>query len=458
MGLKLIIIGNGPAGISAAGAARVADRSTEITVIDTKEYDTYHPCAMPFVIGGYLPSVDSIIENLNYEMMKINLIKGTIVEDVNIKEKKVHAKDKVGNQINFEYDRLIICTGSYVFVPPIPGKELGNVFRLKFAEDSDAIKKAALEKHVKNVVVVGGSAIGIEVASELAHLGKKVTIVEMQPQLMPFKISQNFANTVQEKLEETGISIKTNMLVKEIIGSKSVEKIKYGNNDTEEIIDAELVILATGVRANTQLAQKIGLTLADKTKAIEVNENMETSITDIYAAGDCVSVNNIITKQKNLAQFAGPAVRQGRVAGINATGGSAKYPGNVNSAIVSSRTFYVGLAGINEEQASEFGFEPITSKLSSHIRPHYMPTSKEITLKLIVNVEDGKILGLEAIGEEKVEENINYVVLAIQGGLTVYDLMDIDFCYAPAVSETIYPLVKVADAIIRKLERKKAKK
>ena len=129
-----------------------------------------------------------------------------------------------------------------------------------------------------------------------------------------------------------------------------------------------------------------------------------------------------------------------------------------NSFIVSSRTFYVGLVGINEEQAKELGMEVITQKLSAPIRPHYMPTTKNITLKLIVRIGDGKILGLEAIGEEKVDVNVNYVTIAIQADLTVYDLMNIDFCYAPAVSETIYPLVKVADAIIRKLERKKARK
>ncbi|NHJ31632.1 MAG: hypothetical protein FK732_02100, partial [Asgard group archaeon] len=156
MSQKIVIVGNGPAGLSAAGAARIKDRTAEITVIDTKEYDTYHPCAMPFVIGGYLPSVDSIIENLSYEMSKIKLHKGSIVEKVDTKQRKAFAKNKAGEEIIFEYDKLIICTGSSVFIPPIPGRELGNVFSLKFAEDADAIKKAADAKDVKNAVVVGG--------------------------------------------------------------------------------------------------------------------------------------------------------------------------------------------------------------------------------------------------------------------------------------------------------------
>ena len=458
MSQKILIIGNGPAGMSAAGAARLADRTSEITIVDTKDYDTYHPCAMPFVIGGYLPSIDTIIENLNYERSKINLIKSSIVTDVNLKEKKAVIKNNEGEEQSLNYDKLIICTGSKVFIPPIPGKDLKNVFSLKFAEDAEAIRKAANAKGVTDIVVVGGSAIGIEVASEVAHLGKKVTIVEMQPQLMPFKISSGFAKLVKERLEETGIEVQTNMLVKEIIGNDSVNKIKYGNDDAEKTIDAQVVVLATGVRANADLGKAIGLKIHDKFRAIEVNEKMETEFDGVYAAGDCVTVNNIITQNQNLAQLAGPAVRQARVAGINAAGGEATYPGNVNAFIVSSRTFIVGLAGINEDQAEEIGIEPITAKLSAHIRPHYMPDSKEITLKLIANLEDGKILGLEAIGEEKVDENVNYMAIAIQAGLTVYDIMDIDFCYAPAVSETIYPIVKVADAVIRKMERKKAKK
>ena len=206
------------------------------------------------------------------------------------------------------------------------------------------------------------------------------------------------------------------------------------------------------------MAKAIGLKIDEKYHAIEVNEKMETNIEGIFAAGDCIVTNNYGTQTKTLAQLAGPATRQGRVAGINAAGGVAVYPGSVNSFIVSSRTFYVGLVGINEEQAKEMGTKVITQKLTAPIRPHYMPTTKDITLKLIASAEDGKILGLEAIGEEKVDVNVNYVTIAIQAGLTVYDLMNIDFCYAPAVSETIYPLVKVADAIITKLERNKARK
>lgn len=458
MAQKIVIIGNGPAGISAAGAARVMDRSAEITIVDTKSYDTFHPCAMPFVIGGYLPSVESIIEKLNYEMSKITLLKDSYVEDVNINEKKVKIKNISNNTIQeLSFDKLILCTGSSVFIPPIPGKDLQNVFSLKFAEDADAIKKAAEKGEVKNVVVVGGSAIGIEVASELTHLGKKVTIIEMLPQLLPYKISSAFATTVKEKLEETGIEVKTGMIVREIIGQGKVSKIKFWNNEQENELNADLVILSTGVRANIDLAQKMNLKIREKCKAIEVNEQMETSIKGVFAAGDCVAVKNLITNNTGLVQLAGPAVRQGRIAGINATGGNARYQGTFNSFLVSSRTFFIGVVGINEDCANEMGYDPITMKLSAPIRPHYMPNSKEITLKLIVDSKDGKILGLEAIGEEEVHVNVNYIVIAMQAGLTVYDLMDTDFCYAPAVSETIYPLVKVADAIIRRLERKKEK-
>jgi len=458
MSQKIVIIGNGPAGMSAAGAARLADRTAEITVIDSKDYDTYHPCAMPFVIGGYLPNIDSIIENLNYERSNITLHKNSIVEKVDTDKKTVHYKHKDGEESSTTYDKLILCLGSYVFVPPIPGRDLGNIFKLKFAEDAAAIKKAADSKDVKNVVVVGGSAIGIEVASELIHLGKKVTLIEMQPQLMPFKISKGFAKASQERLEETGLVIKTEMMVKEIIGKDNVQQVKYGTKDFEEIIDAELVVLATGVRSKTTLAKDMGLELHEKFRAIVVNDKMETSIKDIYAAGDCVVVNNLVTNTTGLAMLAGPAVRQARVAGMNAAGKDNKYPGSVNSFIVSSRTFYVGLTGLNDEQAKELGIEVVSAKLSAPIRPHYMPESKEITIKLTAKADDGKILGVEVIGEEKIDENVNYVALALQTGMTVYDIMNIDFCYAPAVSETIYPLVKVADAIIRKIERKKAKK
>ncbi len=455
MAQKIVIIGNGPAGMSAAGAARLSDREAEITIIDTKDYDTFHPCAMPFVIGGYLPDINSIIENLSYERMKITLHKKSFVENVESKERKIFFKDESNTKQIIDYDKLIICTGSNVFIPPIKGKDLQNVYSLKFAEDAAAIKEAASK--VKKIAVVGGSAIGIEVASELSHLGKDVTIIEMQSQLMPFKISLDFASLVEKKLTETGVKIKTNMAVKEILGKDKVQKIIFGNNEINETIETDVVILATGVRPNIDLARKIGIKISDKLHAIEVNNKMETNIEGIYAAGDCITINNLVTNNPSLALLAGPAVRQGRVAGINAGGGAAAYPGSVNSFIVSSRTFYVGIAGIYDEQAEELGIDIVSAKLTAPLIPHYMPNSKEITIKMIAKLDDGKILGAEIIGEQKVDVNVNYIVLALQTGLTVYDLMNIDFCYAPAVSETIYPLVKVADAIMRKIERKKRK-
>ncbi|MEA2071915.1 MAG: FAD-dependent oxidoreductase [Asgard group archaeon] len=458
MSQKIVVIGNGPAGMSVASAARLHDRKAEITVIDSKTYDTYHPCAMPFVIGGYLPSIDSIVEDLNFSRMKINLIGNSLVEEVKTKEQKVLVKNLITKEKQtYDYDKIVFCTGSHVFIPPIKGKDLANVYSLKFAEDAKAIKDAIHANNVNDVVIVGGSAIGIEVASEIAHLGKNVTIVEMQPQLMPFKVSKRFAKKIYESLAETGVSIKTNMLVKEIIGEKQATQVKYGNDEKEEVIDAQVVVLATGVRPNIELAKKAGLEIHDRLKAIMVNDKMETNIENIFAAGDCVTVKHQITGERCLALYAGPAVRQGRVAGINAAGGSATYPGTINSFIVSSRTFFVGGAGINDEQADNHNIEVEKAMISADLQPHYMPNSKEITLKLIADSDDGKILGIEAVGPRKVDVNVNYTAFALQTGLTVYDLMDIDFCYAPAVSETIYPIVKAASAIIRKIERKKAR-
>ncbi|RLI72715.1 hypothetical protein DRO91_00545 [Candidatus Heimdallarchaeota archaeon] len=455
---KIVIIGNGPAGLTAASTARLTDRTAEITVVDSKKYDTYHPCALPFVIGRYLPSIETIIEDLNFERMNITLLLNTVADAIDRKKKVVTVvNNDDGSKSTLPYDKLILCTGSNVFVPPIPGRDLKNVFRLKFAEDAQAIKEVVSAESIKNVIVVGGSAIGIEVATEVRHLGKEVTIVEMFPQLMPLKISKDIALLAQKRLEETGIIVRTGMMVKEILGTEKVEHITIGTEDKLETLAADVVVLATGVRPNAQLAQKSGLKLVENFKAIEVNEKMQTSDEAIYAAGDCVSVTNLVTKERSLVLLAGPAVRQGRIAGINAAGGDTRYPGSVNSFIVSSRNFYVGVAGINTEQAKKQGIETTQAKITAPIRPHYMPTTKPITIKLIARSSDGKLLGGEVFGEEKVDENVNYIAFALQTGLTVYDLLTLDFCYAPAVSETIYPIVIAADAIVRKIERKKAR-
>lgn len=446
--------------MSAVGAAKLTARDAEITVVDKKKYDTFHPCAMPFVIGGYLQSINLIIEDLNYRMMGVDLIGNAEVTNVDIDKKKAFIKQGPEEKEEVvDYDQLILCTGSYAFIPSIPGRDLENVFSLKWIEDAKAILEAvkeAEEEIVQKVVVVGGSAIGIEVASELSHRGRDVTIIEMEPQLMPFKASENFAKEIKKELIKTGVKVQEGMALKEIIGGEKVRRVCYGHERTEVTMDADIVILATGVRPNVELAKKIGVELG-KYNAIKVNERMETNIDGIYAAGDCVQVKNIVSGEDSLALFAGPAVRQGRVAGINATGGNEKYPGTVNSALVSSRTFFLGLAGLNADQAKELGLPRIKGKVTAPTKPHYMPKSTEITIQLIAHEEDGKILGGEILGKEKVDANVNYIAMAIQNEMTVYDLMDIDFCYAPAVSETIYPIVKAADAIIRRLERKKAR-
>jgi NADH oxidase (H2O2-forming) len=458
---KVVIIGNGPAGMSAAAAARISNRKAKITVVDQKDYETYHPCALPMVIGGYLPTVDSVVEELNFDMMKIDLHTSSIVDSIDTKKKEVsfHKKKEEDNKQAIPYDKLIVCTGSNVFVPPIPGRDLKNVFTLKYAEDAKAIKDATTiedEDHVQRVIVVGGSAIGIEVATELARREKDVTIIEMIDQLLPGKVSKKYAELVKKALIKSGVNVRTGMMVKEIMGDKKVKRISFGDEHYEETIDADVVVLATGIRANTKLAQESGIEVDEKFKGIIVNEKMETNIPDVYSAGDCVTTINPITNEKCAAWLAGPAVRQGRVAGINAAGGEASYPGAINSFIVPFANYVVGSVGLNKEQAKEAGFEDITTgKVKAPTQPHYIPHSKEITFSIVAKTEDGTILGGEIFGEEKVDVNVNYLAIAIQKGMTVYDLMDVDFCYAPAVSETIYPIVKAADSVIRKIERKK---
>jgi NADH oxidase (H2O2-forming) len=444
---RIVIIGAHAAGVDAASAARKTDRTAEITLVTEEKHAGYSRCGLPFVIGGQIPSFSSLIvfPQAYFQMMKLDLRTETKATAINTQNKTVETADKNGKTETIPYDSLIIATGASSFIPPIKGKEKQGIQSLRTLEDGEQIDKA-IKKGAKTAVIMGAGLIGLETAIALQERGLKVTVVEMLPQVLPQALDPEMAKMIQEMLEKKGITILIGKGVEEFLGDKEVTSIIAGG----EQINADLFMSAFGVRANTQLAANAGITLGE-TKAIKTNARMETNVKDVYAIGDCAETMGLVTLRPSLPQLGTVAVREGKVAGMNAAGGYSLFTGALGSAI--SRLFDTdcGWTGLTEASAQRARFDTVTGTISSKTKADYYPGALPIKVKLVVEKESQRIIGAQIIGGEEVTQRINAISLAIQRQMTARDLTKADTAYAPPVCETWEPVVLAAEMVLMKL-------
>ena len=444
-GSKIVIIGYGTAGITAAGYARRTNRAAEIHVIEARDYAIYHPCSIPDAVAGLL-SWESLVEEAP-RMTRFNVHLSCRAEEIDVDDKKVKVRNtKTGESFTLDYDKLVIATGSIPLVPRrISGVTLEGVYPVKVVEDGMKISKAG-EKG-KHVVVVGAGAIGIEMAVALKSRGLDVTVVELMPQCMPGKLDPEIARLVERELRSRGINLILGKGVEAFEGKDRVERVIAGG----EVIETDFAVLAIGVRPNVELAKQMGLELG-KFSGIKVNSKMETSVPDVYAAGDCVETVNLITGKPILAPFASVAFKQGRVAGINAAGGKAELKGVVVNWVVSTEWFKFGAVGLTHEMAKAEGFDPISSVTRTCAWSCIYPNPVEVTIKLTADRETHKLLGVQVFGYENVAYMLDVFSLALYNSLKVEDLLELETAYAPTVSTIPDALFVAIDSLARRLK------
>jgi len=447
MARRIIIIGANAAGVEAASAARKKDRTAEIALITQEKTAGYSRCGLPFVIGGQIPGFRDLVvyPPAYFQMLKLILKNETKVTAINTKEKTVTAIGKEGNIETLQYDSLVIATGADAFMPPIKGREKQGILSLRSLEDGEKILQA-VQNGAKSAVIMGAGLIGLETGVALIERGLKVTVVEMLPQILPQMLDADMAKQVQEHLTEKGMFILTGKTVEEFLGDQNVTGIMAGG----EKIEADLFISAFGVRANTKLAVDSGVPLGE-TRAIKTNARMETDVKDVYAIGDCAEAPNIITHRSACAQLGTIAVRQGKVAGINAAGEYAQFTGILASAVTRLFDVEAGVTGLTETAAARARMEVVTGAISSKTKADYYPTAKPIKVKLIVEKESQRIIGAQIIGGEEVTQRINALSFAIQKQMTVRELAKADTAYAPPLCETWEPMILAAEMVLMKL-------
>lgn len=447
MAKRIVAIGANAAGVEAASSARKTDRTAEITLIDEEKIAGYSRCGLPFVLGGQIPSFKNLIvyPPAYFQMLKLKLKTETKVNAINTENKTVETTDNTGKTESIPYDSLLIATGANSFIPPIKGREKQGIHSLRTLEDGEKIDEA-IKNGAKTAVIMGAGLIGLEMAVALLERGLKVTVVELLPQILPAMLDPDMAKLTQEMLQQRGIDILTSKGVEEFLGTEKVTGIVAGG----EQIDADLFISAFGVRANTKLAVDAGIPLGE-TRAIKTNSRMETDIKDVYAVGDCAEAPHIITHKPVCSQLGTIAVRQGKVAGINAAGGYALFTGVLASAVTRLFDTDVGVTGLTEVSTQRNKIETITGTITSKTKADYYPGALPIKVKLIVEKESQRIIGAQIIGGEEVTQRINAISFAIQKQMTVRELAKADTAYAPPLCETWEPMVLAAEMILMKL-------
>lgn len=440
---RIIVIGGSAAGPKTAARARRLDQDAEIIIIQKENDFSMASCGYPYYVGGIFDnrsqlicSPTGVIRDANFFLNAKGIIAYNNMEavDINRKEKLVKCIDLKTNQEKiFNYDKLILCTGSKAKIPPIPGIELEGITTLKSMKDADYLRKIRDEKRIKKAIVVGGGLIGIETCEALQLAGIQITIVEMLPNILPF-LDKNLSKLIENHIRSKGANVITNNGVKEFIGENGrLVGVKLING-TE--LECELAVIAIGVTPETDLARKCQLNLG-KYNGILVNEFMQTSDPDIYAAGDCVEVKNLIINKNEYAPLGDLANLQGRVAGENAVkGNTAKFDGTIKTSICKVFDFIAGTTGISEEEAKNCGFEPISVITAGPDRPSYMG-SRILINKIIACKKTKRLLGFQCIGSGDASKQIAQAAMVILGKMTIDQLKNADLPYAPPFTQAI---------------------
>ncbi|MEA1994456.1 MAG: FAD-dependent oxidoreductase [Euryarchaeota archaeon] len=429
--MKVVVVGGGAAGTRAAIEIRKKDRNAEITVINEQGYREYSPCGMPFVLSEEVQGFEDLqtLDKKFYEKMKIELILGEKVEKIDSKTKTVFYGNKEMN-----YDKLVIATGSYAFTPAVEGIDSGKVIVFKGLADAKKIHKKM--EDAKKAVVIGAGLIGLETAYAFAKNEIEVTVVEMLDRVLPMMLDRDMAGEVKKYLEKKDIRIHLN---------EKVESIGKTVNTDKREIPADLVVVATGVRANTELAEKAGIEVE---RGIKVNEKMETSASDIYACGDCVESADFITGRPIMSQLATTAVRQAKVLAENITGGDAEFDPVLNTSITELFGLEIGSTGLTDFRAKKEGIKIIKGRYKGKTRPEYMKGA-DIIVKIIADKE-GTIIGAQMAGKGLVGR-MDAITLAIRSKMNVKELSNMEYCYAPPVSPEFEPMYLACEMAVRKL-------
>ena len=441
--MKVVIVGVGAGGISTASNIRKLNKDIEITVLTRDNKVAYSPCAIPYVLAGIIETFDDIVMRTpeDYKDKDIEVITEVEVTGVD-SDKKTVTYEKNGKETVMDYDKLVLATGGNPFIPPMQGVDLDGVFKIRNIEDGMKVQEAM--KDAKSAIVTGAGLIGIEIAFALKKRGLNVILSEMMPQIVPRSIDKDMSDILVKYLEMEGIQVVLGKPITKLLGDGKVEKACFGD---EELYDADMVIMATGVRPELELAEMAGCNIGRW--AVIVNDRMETSVEDVYAVGDCVESRDLILGSNTISHLGTTAVRQSKTLARTICGKKSKFNPVLNSMVSKVGKLEFGAVGYTTSFAMQNQIRPVVQKVQALTRARYYPNAKPMDIKVICD-GNGTIIGCQIIAEERVAERIDTMTLAITEGLTCFDLSNMEFAYAPPVSMVTDPLILAVEEVSKK--------
>jgi NADPH-dependent 2,4-dienoyl-CoA reductase/sulfur reductase-like enzyme/dissimilatory sulfite reductase (desulfoviridin) alpha/beta subunit/rhodanese-related sulfurtransferase len=448
--MKILIVGGVAAGTKAAAKLKRIDRSAEVKIITKSQDISYAGCGLPYYVGGLIETRDELIVNTpaSYSgLTGAEVVTGSTVTAVHPTEKTVTVQDAVsGKTYDEHYDKLIIATGAAPFVPPMEGTELSGVFKMRTPDDSIGLREYITSNSCRKAVVAGGGFIGLEIAENLLAQGLSVTVIDFAPQIMPNIFDREMADYAKNRLQNAGIKVRTDLRLLAISGDTSTTGVVTDAGP----ISADVVVLSIGVRPATAFLADSGIDMVKGT--IVVNDKMETNIPDIYAAGDCAMVYNLVTKKPQWSAMGSTANITARCLAKTICGQTEPYGGCLGTGVVKLLPdLNAGRTGLTETQARDAGYSPVSVICVLDDKAHYYPDASSFIVKLIADNVSHKLLGIQVLGAGAVDKMVDIAVTGIGMNAKIEDFDTLDFAYAPPFSTAIHPFVQACYILENKL-------
>lgn len=426
--MRIIIIGGEAAGMSAAAKAKRTNKELNIVVYEKTNIISFGACGLPYYVGNFFEDRNYMVSRTAEEMIDtgIDLKISHEVISVDTKNKKLMVKDLNTSKV-FEdyYDKLMIATGASTKYPPIENLQLENVFTLKVMSDGISLKEVVLNKDYKNVVIIGAGFIGVETAHAMHEMGKNVTIIEYDKNILSTVFDNEISEVLEDELRNKNITLKVSEKVISLVGEKYVKEVVTDKGTYK----ADIVVMATGFTPNTEFLENTDIDLSKG--AVKIDKQGKTNIDDIYSAGDCALVYNFVKDSYDYIPLATTANKMGRIVGENIAGGNVSFQGSLASACIKVMEQGAGRTGITEQDAKKLKIPYKVALVKDKDHSNYYTGQEEILVKLIYNANTNVILGGQIVGKSGSVLRVDVIASAIFNKMTMKELSMLDLCYSP---------------------------
>ena len=444
--MRVIIIGGVAAGMSAAAKIKRMQPQYEVVVYEKTDVVSFGACGLPYFVGGFFDDVNNMIarpaEKFRESGIDLNIFHEVI--DVDTEAKKLTVKNlTTGEEFVDTYDKLMIASGASSIIPPIKNVNIENVSTLKSMSDGIKVKELMNKEEIKNVAIIGAGFIGLEAVEAAKKLGKNVVVFQLEDRILPQVFDKEVTDILEEEIRKHDEDLRLEEIVGELVGETKVEKVITNKGE----YDADLVIVATGVRPNTSFLKNTNINMLPN-GAIIVDEFGKTSVEDVYSAGDCATIQNIVTGQDSYVPLATGANKLGRIVGENLAGANNTFQGSLGSSCIKVMDMEAASTGLTEIQAARLGIEVKTKFISDFNQTNYYPGRDKMYVKLVYDANTKVILGGQVAGYKDAVQRANVIAACVFGKLTTNQLGMLDLCYAPPFART-WDILNVAGNVCK---------